>query len=111
MLIPRFLIVLLLLGLAGCTAETEVGPASVAVENLRLVRQRDGSQAVSGVVHNTGDEERSVQVIVSLFDDRNQRVGEIVVPVEHIAPGAQQGFDWTLDLEAAGASVNRLVSF
>lgn len=109
--VRRFLIVLLVLVVAsGCGTE-EMAEASVAVENLRLVRQRDGSQAVSGVVVNSAEQERSVQVVVSLFDAANQRVGEIIVPVERIPARQQKGFDRTLDREAVGASVQRIVSF
>ena len=88
-----------------------VDTTTMAVDNLRLVREADGSRAVRGVVLNGTDEERSVQVEIALYDARNQRIGEVQVPVEHIAAGGQQGFSRTLDRDAAGASVRRIVSY
>jgi hypothetical protein len=33
------------------------------------------------------------------------------VPVEHIAAGSDQGFSQTLDYDAAGASVRRIIGY
>ena len=120
---PRLLVLLVLLAasalaLPGCSGgATDGGPpaegaeAPVRVENLRLVREADGSRTLRGVVVNEGDEERSVQVSIALYDAANQRIDEVQVPVERVAPGAQQGFSRTLDADAAGASVRSILVF
>ena len=100
--------------LAGCSGEGEGAGAAagdVAVENLRLVQEEDGSRAVHGVVVNGGDGERSVEVVIALYDASNQRIGEVRVPVQGIAAGTEQGFNWTLDRDAAGASVRSILLF
>ncbi|MDX1419892.1 MAG: FxLYD domain-containing protein [Rubricoccaceae bacterium] len=105
--------------LAGCSEEAPSGEAApgeavvegVTVENLRLVREADGSAAVRGVVVNGSAEERSVQVVIALYDAGNQRIGEVQVPVERVGAGAEQGFSHALDREAAGASLRRLFVF
>ena len=103
----------------GCAGEgspgegqpREAAAGEVAVENLRLLRETDGDRAVQGVVVNASDEERSVQVVIALYDAANQRIGEVQVPVERVAPRAEQGFSRTLDRDAAGASVRRILVF
>jgi hypothetical protein len=115
---PRLFLPLALLAgggaLPGCTGDS-LPPAAVTqdvtVENLRLVREGDGSRTVRGVVVNESGAERSVQVEIALYDGANQRIGEVQVPVEHVAAGTQQGFSRTLDREAAGARVSRLLVF
>lgn len=112
-----FLLLAPVAALVGCAEEAappeavEAVVEGVTVENLRLVREADGSAAVRGVVVNESDEERSVQVVIGLYDAGNQRIGEVQVPVERVGPGAEQGFSRTLDREAAGASLRRLLVF
>ena len=116
---PRALVALVLIAgtpLVGCGSDApasnaEVGAEDVAVDNLRLVREQDGSRAVRGVLVNESGEERSVQITIALYDAANQRIGEVQVPVERVAPGAQQGFSHTLDHDAVGASVRRILVF
>ena len=97
--------------LAGCGDDSAIGVGStLTVDNLRLVRE-GSSAAVQGVVVNSGTEERSVQVIIGLYDSANRSVGEVQVPVERIAAGEQQGFRQTLDEEAAAVSVRRIIAF
>ena len=92
---------------AGATTDT----ASIAVENLRLVREPDGSQVVRGLVINRADRERNAQVVIALYDSSNQRIDEVQVSVEDIAPEAEQGFSRALDREAAGVSVRRIIGY
>lgn len=103
------------LGCAGEPAPAEAPgeehTTDVTVENLRLVREADGSRALRGIVVNGSGEERSVQVVIALYDASNQRIAEVQVPVEGVAAGAQQGFNWALDRDAAGASVRRILVF
>lgn len=116
-MLRRSLVLLVLVAgvaLAGCRGEkptAEAGAEEVAVDNLRLVRERDGSRAVRGVLINRSREEQSVQITISLYDDANQRIGEVQVPVEHVEAGAQQGFSQKLDYDATGASVRRILVF
>ena len=115
----RLLLALLVLAapavtLSGCAREEpprEAAIEDVAVENLRLVRGANGDPAVQGVVVNASDEEQSVQVVIALYDAANQRIGEVQVPVERVAPRAEQGFSRVLDRDAAGASVRRILVF
>jgi hypothetical protein len=122
---PRSVALLLLftpsvIGPSGCTGGTPPADqatgrpseeGSVTVENLRLVREADGSRSVRGVVVNGSGEERSVQVRIALYDASNQRIAEVQVPVEHVGPGTQQGFSRTLDRDAVGASVRSILVF
>ncbi len=94
----------------GC-AESESATAVFEVENVRLVRQRDGSQTVSGIVRNTSARTRSAQLEIALYGAQNVRIGEVHVPVEHILAGNIKGFDLTLDVEVAGARVRRIMTF
>jgi hypothetical protein len=91
--------------------EAPTDTASIAVENLRLVREPDGSQVVRGLVINRADRERNAQVVVALYDARNQRIDEVQISVEDIGPESQQGFSRALDREAAGVSVRRIIGY
>lgn len=97
--------------LVGCVDEPEESPGGVSVENLRLVEERDGSQTVRGVVINGSSRSINVIVEVALYDEINQRVGEVSIGVEGVAPGGEQGFSHTLDDVVAGASVRSLMAF
>ena len=96
--------------LVGC-AEPETGEVTLEVENLRLVRERDGSQTVSGVVRNSSERMRSAQLEITLFGTENERVGEIHVPVERIGAGEIKGFEWSLDINVEGVRLRRIMSF
>ena len=94
----------------GC-AEPETVGAALEVENLRLVRERDGTQTVSGVVRNSSERMRSAQLEITLYGHENERVGEIHVPVERIGAGDIKGFDWSLDVDVEGVRLRRIMSF
>ncbi|MCH7975962.1 MAG: hypothetical protein IIC18_05345 [Bacteroidetes bacterium] len=96
--------------LVGC-AEPETGEVTLEVENLRLVRERDGSQTVSGVVRNSSERMRSAQLEITLFGTENERVGEIHVPVERIEAGGIMGFEWSLDVDVEGVRLRSILSF
>ncbi|NNF58636.1 MAG: hypothetical protein HKN04_10375 [Rhodothermaceae bacterium] len=91
--------------------ETATDTASIAVENLRLVREPDGSQVVRGLVINRANRERNAQVVIALYDASNQRIDEVQVSVEDIEAESQQGFSRALDREAAGVSVRRIIGY
>lgn len=95
---------------AGCV-ESEPKAPVFEVENVRLVRQRDGSQRVSGIVRNTSERTRSAQLEIALYGAQNVRIGEVHVPVERIGAGEIKGFDWSLDVDVAGARVRRILLF
>lgn len=81
------------------------------MENVRLVQASDGSQSISGVVHNSGERARSVQLEFALYDDQNMRIGQVMVPVGRVSSGNTKGFDWSLDGVAVRVSVRRIVAF
>ena len=96
--------------LVGCAEPEPVG-AVLEVENLRLVRERDGTQIVSGVVRNSSGRMRSAQLEITLYGYENERVGEIHVPVERIGAGEIKGFEWSLDINVEGVRLRRIMSF
>ena len=96
--------------LAGCT-ESETTSATLEVENLRLVRERNGTQTVSGVVRNSSDRMRSAQLEITLYGHENERVGQIHIPVERIKAGDIKGFAWSLDVDVEGVRLRRIMSF
>ena len=96
--------------LVGC-AEPETGGAALEVENLRLVRERDGSQTVSGVVRNSSERMRSAQLEITLYGYENVRIGKIHVPVERIGAGDIKGFEWSLDIDVEGVRLRSIMSF
>ncbi len=94
----------------GC-AESEATNGSLEVENLRLVQERNGTQTVSGVVRNTSDRTRSVQLEITMYGDRNRRLGAVHVPVEHIGAGEIKGFDMSLEQDVEGVRLRRIMTF
>ena len=107
----RFIALVSVLYLSVGCAQPEATEATLEVENLRLVRERDGSQFVSGVVRNSSGRMRSAQLVITLFGTENERVGEIHVPVERIGAGDIQGFEWSLDIDVEGVRLRRIMSF
>ena len=91
--------------------EAATDTASIAVENLRLVREPDGSQVIRGLVVNRADRERNAQVVIALYDESNQRIDEVQISVDDIDAESQQGFSRALDREAAGVSVRRIIGY
>ncbi len=81
----------------------------MAVENIRLVRQGNGNQVVSGVVRNLSERTRSAQLEITLYGVDNERIGKVHVPVEHVAAGEIQGFRWRLDVEVQGIRLRRIL--
>jgi len=96
--------------LVGC-AEPETRKVTLEVENLRLVRERDGSQTVSGVVRNSSERMRSAQLEITLYGHENVRVGKIHVPVERIEADGIMGFEWSLDVDVEGVRLRSILSF
>ena len=96
--------------LVGC-AQPEATEAALEVENLRLVRERNGIQTVSGVVRNSSDRMRSAQLEITLYGHENERVGQIHIPVERIKAGDIKGFAWSLDVDVEGVRLRRIMSF
>ena len=91
--------------------EAATDTASIAVENLRLVREPDGSQVIRGLVVNRAGRERNAQVVIALYDESNQRIDEVQISVDDIDAESQQGFSRALDREAAGVSVRRIIGY
>lgn len=95
--------------LAGCV-EAEAPGAAIEVENMRLVRQRNGTQVVSGVVRNSSDRTRSAQLAITLYGPENERIGEVNVPIDHLAAGDIKGFHWSLDVDVKGVRLRQIMT-
>lgn len=92
---------------AGCASD-RLPNDGLSVENLRLVEDIDGTRSVTGLVRNEGTLARSVQLEISLYDEENQRVGSVQVPVNRVLPDSAKGFDWALDQRAEGARLRMI---
>lgn len=103
-----FLLAVVVGHLSGCGSDDQLPNDGLSVENLRLIQQLDGSQSVTGVVRNESAIDRSTQLEIALYDETNQRIGEVQVPVNNVPAGSIKGFDWTLDQQAEGARIRTI---
>lgn len=99
---PRLLLVALLVALAACGGEA----TQVDVSDLRLQRKGGNYPTLTGVVVNQGAEViSSADVFVTLYDDQNRPIDDVLVQVRGVAPGDSSRFEQRLDLQASAAKL------
>lgn len=84
------------------------------VENLSLTRIPGGARIVTGeLVNDSKQVVATAQIQVSLFDEGNQFVASMSIPVENIEPGARVPFREPVDSDADvhAARVRSVVAF
>ena len=107
--LPTLLIGLVAVVLALGACSSDDGAAAqppLVVEDFRYRLLPGGARIISGSLHNpTEATVRNAQVQVSLFDADNQKVSDMVIPVQNIAPGESKSFrepvDSDVDVQAA----------
>lgn len=92
----------LALSLAACG-----GPDLQAdVQDLRLQRKGSGYPTLTGYVVNRGETAiASADVSVTLYDDENRVLEDVMVQVRDVAAGDSARFEQQLDLQAGRAKV------
>ena len=99
---PRLLLVALVAVLAACGGE----PAQVDVTDLRLQRKGGNYPTLTGVVVNRGAAPiSSADVFVTLYDDQNRPLDDVLVQVRRVASGDSSRFEQRLDLRASAAKL------
>lgn len=111
---PLVLVVLCLL-LAACGSDTPGdGHGDVIVEGLRLVRETNGDQIVTGTLVNPGPGDvAGAQIEIDLFGPNDETLEALKTEVGAVAAGDSVAFRAVVDLSASvsGASVRRILVF
>lgn len=90
------------LALAAC-GESDL---QAEVEGLRLQREGSGYPTLTGYFVNRGDTPiTSADVFVTLYDEDNQVIEDVIVPVRNVAAGDSVRFERRLDTQAGGAKL------
>ncbi len=99
---PRLVLVALLAVLTACGGET----SQVDVADLRLQRKGGDYPTLTGVVVNRGAAAiSSADVFVTLYDDQNRPLDDVLVQVRQVASGDSSRFEHPLDLQASAAKL------
>ncbi|WP_420454635.1 FxLYD domain-containing protein [Rubrivirga sp.] len=99
---PRLLLAVLVVALAACGGET----SQIDVADLRLQREGGDYPTLTGVVVNRGAEAiSSADVFVTLYDDQNRVLDDVLVQVRRVAAGDSSRFEQQLDLRASAAKL------
>lgn len=100
----RFLLAVALTGLlAACGGASE---PQADVTGLRLQREGRAYPTLSGTLVNQGAAPiESADVFVTLYDEDNRPLEDVMVQVRDVAPGDSARFDQQLDLPAGGAKL------
>ncbi|MGB3543072.1 FxLYD domain-containing protein [Rubrivirga sp.] len=96
------LVAALVLALSACG-----GPTSQAdVSGLKLQREGRSYPTLTGYLVNQGQAPiTSADVFVTLYDDDNRPLEDVIVQVRSVAAGDSTRFERRLDLQASGAKL------
>jgi hypothetical protein len=76
------------------------------VEDLRLQRRGSGYPTLTGYFVNRGETPiTSADVFVTLYDENNRVIEDVIVPVRNVAAGDSARFERHLDTQAGGAKL------
>ena len=99
---PRLLLFALAAVLAACGAETPTAD----VADLRLQREGSAYPTLTGSLVNSGTAPiASADVFVTLYDEDNRPLDDVLVQVRNVAPGDSARFEQRLDLQAGAAKL------
>ena len=99
---PRLLLLALVVALAACDGQDP----QAGVANLRLQREGSAYPTLTGSLVNQGTTPiASADVFVTLYDDQNRPLDDILVQVRNVAPGDSARFEQRLDLQAGAAKL------
>lgn len=99
---PRLLPVALAVLLAACAGD----PPQADVTDLRLQRKGTAYPTLTGVLVNVGTAPiTSADVFVTLYDDDNRPLDDVLVQVRNVASGDSARFEQRLDLQAGAAKL------
>lgn len=88
--------------LAACGGDAP----SADVSNLRLQREGQAYPRLTGVLVNSGTSPiSSADVFVTLYDDQNRPIDDVLVQVRNVASGDSARFEQQLDLQAGAAKL------
>lgn len=91
--------------LAACGGSTP----QAEVEGLRLSTRGGGYPTLTGYVVNRGETEiSSADVFVTLYDENNQPMEDVLVQVRRVPAGDSARFQQNLDVQAGGAKLKFL---
>ena len=100
---PRFLPLALVVALAACSGETA---PQADVADLRLQREGSSYPTLTGALVNSGTAPiSSADVFVTLYDEQNRPLDDVLVQVRNVAPGDSARFEQRLDLQAGAAKL------
>ncbi len=98
----RLLLVALALVLAACGGDTPLADVS----DLRLQRKGTAYPTLTGVLVNRGASAiSSADVFVTLYDDDNRPMDDVLVQVRNVASGDSARFEQRLDQRASAAKL------
>ncbi|PAP76697.1 FxLYD domain-containing protein [Rubrivirga marina] len=98
----RFLLLALAAVLAACGGEVP----EYDVADLRLQSEGGGYPTLTGVLVNSGATPiTSADVFVTLYDDQNRPLEDVLVQVRNVASGDSARFEQRLDLQAGAAKL------
>lgn len=104
-----------MLVMAGCTGgddptgneriQTELA-AKVSVEDVEYQQLPGGARIVTGSLYNPTDRNiANAQIQLSLYDETNTRIGQMIIPVQQIPAGERKEFREPVQSEADVRSV------
>lgn len=96
----------------GCAEERAAKTATV--EELKLLRQPNGTSTIQGVLVNPNDVSiRNAQIEIALYGSDNQRLDALRFDMQDIEPGARRTFERELGYrsEATSASVGDILIY
>lgn len=105
----------------GCSGEDDNGvdevlaladtTTALMVEGFEYQQLPDGSRVMSGLFVNASSRHvRNAQIQVSLYDDLNQAVGSVSIPVSDIEAETEKAFRYSVDRnDVAGARVRSIL--
>lgn len=90
--------------LSACGAERQEHAGSVAdtlqvtIEEFEYREMPDGDRILSGTLYNpTRDDVAHAQIQVTLYDDGNQRVDSMIIPIRNLPAGDRKSFEQFVD--------------
>ena len=86
---------ILFVTLVGCQNQSK---ADLRVEDMQYSLLPGGARIITGQLHNISDiDVSSAQIMISLFDEHNQKIGQLGILVKNIDAGKRVAFREPID--------------